>query len=258
MKAGGMTTPRQLKKLYKSGKNISHYLREQKGIQTNTQEILELSYDIQAGVGEATTLSGVLKALPKHIKSYGFDLSWSRVYCAREWLETNDISSTFLCTGELKNIPFMDNSIDIVYTAHSIEPNGGAEEAILKELYRVARKYVILLEPSYELANDKAKQRMLAHGYCQNLIGISEQLGFKIIEHKLFPYSANPLNPTAVTIIEKMTDNSVNDVLACPRYITPLLLKGGHYFSQETQVVYPVLNGIPCLRIDNGILASKF
>jgi len=32
----------------------------------------------------------------------------------------------------------------------------------------------------------------------------------------------------------------------------------GMLFSPEALVVYPILDGIPCLRIENGIVASKF
>ena len=90
---------------------------------------------LEAGVGEATTLSGVLKHLQNEVSSYGFDLSWSRVAYAKDWLLELGITNTVLCSGDLFNIPFLDNSIDVVYTSHSIEPNGGNEEPILRELY---------------------------------------------------------------------------------------------------------------------------
>ncbi|RKX40351.1 MAG: methyltransferase type 11, partial [Verrucomicrobia bacterium] len=181
-----MITPRELKELYKQGENISAWLRREEGVAHNTREIIEVAYDLQsgsyvsamddptisahkreyaieisklirslcepesileAGVGEATTLSGVVKALGSTVASYGFDLSWSRVAVAREWLENQDVQNTVLCTGDLLNAPFASNSIDVVYTSHSIEPNGGSEEAILRELYRVAKRYLVLLEP---------------------------------------------------------------------------------------------------------------
>ena len=114
-----MFTPRQLKRLDDEGENISRLMRREAGSTQNSEHIIEVSYDLQAGsyvaslkdtamakhkldytielasrirslshptsileagVGEATTLSGVVKNLGfSHIHSYGFDLSWSRI-----------------------------------------------------------------------------------------------------------------------------------------------------------------------------------
>jgi len=96
------TTPRQLKERYEQGQNITQFLRNEMGEPHNTKEIIEIAYDLQtgsyismvkdgemaqrqdrysqeivniitslcqptsimeAGVGEATTLSGVLQYL---------------------------------------------------------------------------------------------------------------------------------------------------------------------------------------------------
>ncbi len=293
-----MITLSELKKLYAQGQNISLLLRKELDVKQNTQEIIEISYDMQtgsyieamkskdmakhkeeytteiakvilslckpisvleAGVGEATTLSGVLKHLGNEVSSYGFDLSWSRVAYAKDWLCAQEITNTVLCSGDLFNIPFLDNSIDVVYTSHSIEPNGGNEEKILRELFRVARKYLILLEPGYELSSEKAKQRMDLHGYCKNLKGVSQSLGYDVLKHELFPFTANPLNPTTVTIISKQCDTYLpTDVLACPKFKTPVKKITGALYSPEGLVAYPILGGIPCLRIENGIFASKY
>ena len=294
-----MTTPRQLKSLYEQGKNISALLREERGLQRNTVEIIEIAYDLQtgsyiasmkneemaehkreytseiartilslcepislleAGVGEATTLSGVVRHMKADVGIFGFDLSWSRVAYAKRWLQSQGVSDATLCTGNLFDIPFADNSIDVVYTSHSIEPNGGNEEPILQELFRVTKKFLILLEPGYELANEEARQRMDFHGYCKNLKGISTSLGYDVLEHKLFPFTSNPLNPTALTIIRKKQEGGElpSSVLACPKFKTPLREIGGMLFSPEALVVYPIIGGIPCLRIENGIFASKY
>lgn len=218
---------------------------------------------LEAGVGEATTFSGVLKNLDQdQIRAYGFDLSWSRIAIARNWLSGEGIFKPVLCTGSLLNIPFADNSIDIVYTSHSIEPNGGMEEPILKELHRVSKKMLVLIEPAYELAAEDARKRMDAHGYCKNLVAISKRLDFNVIEHRLF-YMVSPMNPTALTVIQKEeveldTPPSASP-FACPIYKTPLQdLGGGGLFSPEALAVYPVIAGIPCLRMENAIVASYF
>jgi ubiquinone/menaquinone biosynthesis C-methylase UbiE/uncharacterized protein YbaR (Trm112 family) len=293
-----MTTPQQLKALYEEGNNISEHMRNEKGIQRNTEEIIEVAYDLQtgsyvaamedaatarhkneytgelartiislcsptsileAGVGEATTLAGVLGHLKTEVRSFGFDLSWSRVAYAKLWLKKQDLSYTTLCTGNLFHIPFADSSIDVVYTSHSIEPNGGNEEPILCELFRITKKFLILLEPGYELASLEARQRMESHGYCKNLKGIADTLGYDVLEHRLFPFIANPLNPTTLTIIKKDDIAELPSyVLACPKFKTPLKEIEGVLFSPEALVVYPIVGGIPCLRIENGIFASKY
>lgn len=300
------TTPRQLQELYQQGINISQFLREEKGITYNTQEIIEITYDLQsgsyisaledekvnrhyksvsqeianiisslcqpnsileAGVGEATVLSGVLQNLTP-VSSYGFDLSWSRIAFAKKWLHRQGITTAILCSGDLFNIPFLDNSIDVVYTCHAIEPNRGGEASILRELYRVARRYIILLEPAYEFASPEAKQRMDFHSYCKNLKDIALSINLNVIEHKLFPFSYNPLNPTALMIIRKegfleedtrlLTKQNSDSVFACPKFKTPLKKVGGMLFSREGLVVYPIIGNIPCLRVENGIFASKY
>ncbi len=288
----------ELKRLMEQGENISALLRKEKDLAINTEEIIEIAYDLQAGsyiealektkhaeqmlrcyraiaellknychfssileagVGEATTLSGVLANLEQKVQAYGFDLSWSRIAHARSYMNSKGLSSDGLCTGNLLNIPFADNSVDLVYTCHSIEPNGGNEEPILAELYRVCRKYLILFEPAYEFADDKVKKRMRDHGYCRGLADFAKKLGFKVIEHALFHETTNPMNPTAVTVIEKGTQGEFfGSVFACPRHKTPLKRFENVFFSPEALVAYPIINNIPCLRIENGILASHF
>ncbi len=292
------TTPRELKALFDQGKNITALLREEQGLERNTVEIVEVAYDLQtgsyiaamgnpqmaehkrlytteiakrilalcqprsileAGVGEATTLSGVLKHMGEGVPSFGFDISWSRVGYANKWLRRQNVRGATLFTGALLNIPLADNSIDVVYTSHSIEPNGGSETPILKELYRVTRRFLVLLEPGYELAHDEARQRMDSHGYCKNLRGIATSLGYDVREHGLFPFVANPLNPTAITIIRKDEGTPPPaHVLACPKFKTPLEPFGDCLFSPEALLAYPVIGGIPCLRIENGIFASRY
>ena len=292
------TSPLELKNLYKKGHNIAEYLRNELGLTSNTPEIIEISYDLQtgsyinlmktekmikhkaeysaeiskivlslcspesileAGVGEATTFSGVLSGFGKSVQGFGFDLSWSRVAFAMNWLKGNGIHNYSLSTGSLINIPFLDDSIDVVYTSHSIEPNGGDEKDILLELYRVARKYLVLLEPGYEFASAESRKRMDSHGYCKNLYGICKSLGYKVIEYKEFPFSAVTVNPTQLIVIEKCSEGDAPEQkFACPSMKSPLEMINGMMYSHEALVVYPIIGGIPCLRKENGVLASKY
>jgi uncharacterized protein YbaR (Trm112 family) len=288
----------RIKQLYLQSGNIMQYLRELHGRECNSSEDIMISYDFQAGtytarykqsaarekmyctclakiidqlgpfnslleagVGEATTLGPLLMALKQRpADCYAFDISWSRVKYAKKFLQELDINDTTLFIGDLFNAPLMDHSIDIVYTSHSVEPNGGKEKEALTELYRITNKYLILLEPAYELAGEEARMRMRKHGYVTNLLSMAQELGYHIIEYRLFDVSLNPLNPTGIMIIQKKGSavSPPTNPLCCPITRTNMVKDKNAYFSPESLLAYPIIDEIPCLLSQNAIIATKF
>ncbi|MEQ1621784.1 MAG: class I SAM-dependent methyltransferase [Methylococcales bacterium] len=284
---------------YARGENAMEYARQTTHSLGNTPEATLIAYDLQAGTyiagaranpeanarwcsqlaallnpfvsrqssilevgcGEATTLAGVVSYLshkPKH--ALGFDISWSRCAHGIKWLEEKSVAAE-LFVGDLFEIPLADASVDVVYTSHSLEPNGGREEAAIKELLRVARYAVVLIEPLYELASADAQARMQSHGYVRGLKETAEKLGTSVSKYRLLEYCGNPLNPSGVVLIEKSITKSLGDIdlqWRCPLTHSRLLANSAAYYSPETGVVYPVLAGIPLLRSNHAIVASAF
>ena len=157
-------------------------------------------------------------------------------------------------------MPYASDSIDVVYTSHSMEPNGGNEIPILKELYRVAGKYLILLEPGFEFASSEGQQRMQRLGYVKNIKQHCLELGYNVIRHDLFPLTSREINPTAITIIKKELRSEQTEstpIMACPKYKTALHDMVDFMYSPEALTIYPKLLGIPCLRVENAIIATK-
>jgi len=287
---------RIIKDLYDHGENIMQYLKDSKNIDHNTNEFIQTSYDMQAGsyidyveghkefwekytsafaqvlnkypsntilevgVGEATTLVHTMRKLKNSsMQIYGFDISWSRIKMGKEYTEKHQLKNVSLFVADLFHIPIKDNAIDLVYTSHSLEPNGGREKEALKELYRVTNKYLVLLEPAYELADKKAQEAMKQKGYVTNLTEAAKKLKYKIIEHRLFEYSANPMNPSGVIIIEKNAKGvAVKHPMACPITGAELKFQNDSYFCKESMLAYPVIQGIGCLQPENAIIASRY
>jgi ubiquinone/menaquinone biosynthesis C-methylase UbiE len=287
---------KKIKEFFNSGQNIMEFLRSKEG-KGNDWETIMISYDLQAGsyiefaskneeyiklytdsiakvitdlgkfesimeigVGEATIMTPLMKKIDidSRLRKFAFDISWSRTRYAKDYSYELGVQSNFFIAN-LFSIPLADNSIDIVYTSHSLEPNGGKEKEALAELYRVASKYVVLLEPDYRNADEKGKERMNKNGYVKDLDRHAEELGFTVIEHRPFNVFVNPLNPTGLTILQKKGNTFINEPnFICPISHTKLERFENVLFSEESGLMYPIINELPCLLETNAFLGTHF
>ena len=216
---------------------------------------------MEVGVGEATTLAGVMKSINRpDLATLGFDVSWSRIRVAQEWVMENSVSAR-LFVGDLFHIPLANNSIDVIYTAHSLEPNGGREVAAIAELLRVARKAVVLVEPIYELASEFGQKRMAENGYVRGLKSTAEQLGAIVVDYRLLEVCDGPHNPSGVVCMVKPNSQTGNAKQGwcwqCPMTSAPLVDLGDVFYAKQVGIAYPVMRGVPLLRAEHAVVASK-
>jgi SAM-dependent methyltransferase len=239
------------------GGNAMEYARSTLGRNENLSAATLIAYDLQAGAYVRHALSDP-DGKRRPCAALGFDISWSRCAHGRGWLR-HKAQQADLFVADLFHIPLEDDSVDVVYTSHSLEPNGGREQAALQELLRVARRAVVLVEPIYELAGPEARERMTHHGYVRNLKATAEALGYPVTGYGLLDFYVNPLNPSGVVCIEK---SLAGDVAApgwrCPLTHAPLVRSATAFASPDTGLVYPVLDGIPLLCRDHAVLASAY
>lgn len=282
--------------LYARSENVLQFLRDVENQEKATSEDILISYDFQAGsytkgyqedstyrqnlarylisifesfgdfgsileagCGEATNLLELQDYFKKGIVCGGFDISWSRIKVGKEFCRTHSFKPTLFC-GDLFNIPLQDKSVDVVYTSHSIEPNRGRETEAVLELARIAKKWLVLLEPAYEMANDEARDRMEKYGYIRNLKATILELGLHLERVELLSCSANPLNPKGLYLIrlDDKAPPASEFKFQCPITKTPLACHETAYYSAEGFLAYPILKDVPCLSENNAVLATKF
>ncbi len=152
---------------------------------------------LEAGTGEMTTLAGVANGCYSGVAAhYAMDLSWSRIAQGRAFArnelrpELNAVLSSFV--GDLLRLPLRDCSIDVVWTSHALEPNAGREKEALAELFRIARKRVVLFEPSYEDNSEAGRARMDTLGYIRGLPEAIAELGGRL-EEKTVRLARSPI-----------------------------------------------------------------
>lgn len=220
---------------------------------------------LEVGTGEATSLCDIILNMQEGIQFSGIELSLSRLLYAQRFAKDKKVDINF-AMGDMFALPYLDNAFDVVLMIHCLESNTGREEEALKELLRVANKYVVLLEPSYELGNEETKKRIKDLGYIDDLNGTIEKLKLKAIKNELFRMTTYN-NNTAITILEKEKKNQEDSLqpnqshaaaYACPKCKAGLHQHEEAYFCPECFSLYPIIQKIPVLNANHAILCSKY
>jgi ubiquinone/menaquinone biosynthesis C-methylase UbiE len=221
---------------------------------------------LDIGSGELTNLTYTLdKLIPSVRKVFAFDISWSRIDCGREFLkcriERKAVDIEYF-VADIVRIPLRTRSVDIVISNHALEPNGGRETELLSEIFRVARLKAVLFEPSYEINSAEGKRRMERLGYISGLRDAAAALGATLESFVPMPIIDTDLNTTAchVFIPEGAGEPApceTDGFLSDPGQDTPIFGDGVSYYSPSLGVSYPIIDGIPILRMESAILTSR-
>jgi ubiquinone/menaquinone biosynthesis C-methylase UbiE len=273
---------KKLKKLFIKKKNIYLFLKKKTNLKNRI--ITKLSYDAQTGsyiklhgkrnlsrildpvineikkfkkiktildfgTGELTSLAYIMKNLSNKIIFYANDISLSRLIAGQKYVKKKLDKKRFknlniLCTNHFE-LPFKDNSIDLVTTVQSIEPNNAYKKKLLSELIRIARKGLVLMEPHYEIANNESKKRMVKFGYIKNFEKLIKSYNFPYLIIKK-NYHYNPSNPNSIFVIIKKNRNNLNKkiVYVDPESRTKLDRESNYYYSTKNFKLFPIIDNI--------------
>jgi ubiquinone/menaquinone biosynthesis C-methylase UbiE/uncharacterized protein YbaR (Trm112 family) len=287
---------REIRALYERGENIIQWVRTQEGAENNTPTAIAYSYDMQAGsyvaelesaeisalkarlgrrladvldvlkpeslldagVGEATSLLPTLAAMKVRPTVLGFDFSVSRLLWAKRHLVAHGYGDATLFLADLDCVPLADDSVDVVVTFHALEPNRGQERPILSELLRVARRHLVMVEPCYEQATSEMRAWIERHGYVRGLPAMLRSLDHPARLIEPFGVDQNPVNAASLFIVDIANAKPRRPAgFVSPISRRPLVRQADCWFCPDDGHAFPIIGGIPCLRQQNAVLASK-
>jgi ubiquinone/menaquinone biosynthesis C-methylase UbiE len=202
---------------------------------------------LDCGTGEGTTIIPILKKLGMR-SGYGIDASISRVL----WAQCNAVAAGInlnLAVSDLGQLPLSDNAVDVVVTVHALEPNHGREIELIKELGRVARRFMFLIEPDFEKASKLQKERMIKLGYIRGIDEAIKKNNFRILEKVSIVNNSNELNVAQVTVVDtgKTKHEKSNSTWVNPIHkdqLTPYM----NGLRSTLGLWFPQVNSIPLLR----------
>ena len=201
------------------------------------------------GCGELTTSLFIFNKIKKNIINYfANDVSLNRLILgqnyAKKRLNKKEFKKLKIFCNSDANLPFKDNSIDLIITIHSLEPNNKDKELFINELFRISKKGLILMEPHYEISNDKQKKRMLKFNYIR---GIKKLFDKKDCELKIIKkdHHINKQNTSSLFVIKKKKLKKNNRT----KYIEPKTYNylnniNNFLYSPKSLRLYPVYNDI--------------
>ena len=206
---------------------------------------------LDCGTGESTIFIPLLERLNISY-GVGVDASASRLL----WAEKNAITSSVnlsLACADIRNLPLADDSVDAIITNHALEINKSTLPELIKEMHRVAKRYLFLIEPDFENASRKQKRRMNSLGYIKNLDHAIENLEYTIIEKYPLINSFNPHNKASITVVDtvKNKKNMLNDSNWIDPIINEKLFRYMGGLINTTGLWFPLLGNIPLLRKDD-------
>lgn len=254
---------------FQSGSYVEHYRRSKDEREPFVAEIashlLPLLDDgsslLDCGAGELTTLAPLIAAIGKDLDVTALELSWSRLNIGRDFWRSDfrALATPSLVVGEIGNLPFDDQSFDVVLTVHALEPNRGREDELLAELLRVASRHVLLIEPNYDRESEAVQERMNFHSYVRGIEKSLSQLSERsTISVTRLQNSVNTLNPSWAFLISKGSERNFPDSsqkrLRCPNTGYRLAETNAWMVARETPLRYPIASGIPLLRAENALL----
>lgn len=206
---------------------------------------------LDCGTGEGTSMISILKKLGMQ-SGYAIDASISRLLWAQRNSATDGINLN-LAVADIGQLPILDNTVDVVVTVHALEPNYGRESKLIKELGRVSRRFIFLIEPDFEKSSTEQKERMMKLGYVRQLDEVIKKNNFRILDKASLVNNYNEYNQASITIIDTGKTNEEKSHLT---WVDPIqkdkLLPYMNGLRSNLGIWYPVVNGIPLLRITDA------
>lgn len=221
---------------------LSNFIREKK-----------LSSFMEVGAGELTTMQSLFEFLDEYKinNSAAIDLSFKRVQVGKKFAEKNNTKINIIARSNAEFLPFESNKFDLVYTNYCLEQVPDLFDKIVNELIRVSRKYIILIEPSFEFSEKYSKNKILIKNYPIITNNSFENKNCKLIFREPMSFSRY-INRSEIVILEKKFNNNQNHTnlesgLVCPISKQKLFEKDGFYLTEDKRIKYPIKDGIPLL-----------
>ena len=175
----------------------------------NILETTNSSSFMEIGAGELINIFEIQKKNSKidFYKILALDISLPRLVVGNKFLEENSVKIDYCINSNAEKIPLSDNSIDLLFTIHCLEQVPNLAKNIIKEMLRVAKKYVVLIEPSIEYGSEITRKRIYAKDYVKLNNNMFKDIDAEILYRRLNRLSSYTSSSEIVILKKKSSKN---------------------------------------------------
>ena len=194
----------------------------------------------------------------KKLKYFANDISLNRLFVGqkflKEKLKEKDFNKFSLFCNSSLNLPFKDNSIDIIFTVHALESNNSHKKILINELLRVCKQGVVFMEPDYENSDVVQKKRMDKFNYIRGIKKLIDNKNFlfKTIEKK---HHMKKVNKSSLFIVKKRKTKKFTNIsdFVDPNTFEKLKDLDGFLYNKNNYRLFPVYKNITLFSDDTQI-----
>ena len=158
----------------------------------------DVSKILEIGCGEGYFLKHIKQNAPEK-DVCGIDLCPNRIRKTVRRAGTVEILPSIACAEML---PFADESFDVAYTCYALEQMPLSVGPALKEMHRVVRKGIVLVEPFYSIQNVFGRLNNWSSDYVRDIPLHVERNGFRITATKRLHFG-DPINLAGLLVARK-------------------------------------------------------
>jgi ubiquinone/menaquinone biosynthesis C-methylase UbiE len=158
---------------------------------------------LEVGCGNCINLVNLSQRFKKEVELYGIDISTRRLEVARKFFK-EDLAGVNLFEAARTQKTNWDNGyFAVVFSMHCLEQIAHETMAAVKEMYRLADRKLVMIEPVFELGNPAQKLYLYNSDHCRILLKTIHALGYKIARLEPLNIQSNPVNQSSIVVIEK-------------------------------------------------------
>lgn len=162
---------------------------------------------LEVGCGNCINLASLKKRYGSLLLLSGLEISQQRIRVAKEHFGHRLSGIAFYIQSITDRIEALsEGEFDIVFSMHCLEQITYQSTLAIKEMHRLAKSLVIMIEPVYELGNPTQRLYLINQDHNRTLLSAINELGLAPTRIEPLDIQSNPLNQSSIIVIEKHSE----------------------------------------------------